>query len=197
VIEEASAGIDEVIAEVDYTLGDNVERLRLAGTAALDGTGNALGNRLVGSDGANLLRGMAGNDLILGNAGADTLQGGIGRDRLSGGTGADVFLYAAAAEAGDQIADFTSGEDQLLLLGAGFGGLEAGSLAGALTPDGAARFISADSALATAEAGAWQFIFDTSSATLILDTNGTDIGGRTIIARLSGATLAAGDIVIG
>jgi Ca2+-binding RTX toxin-like protein len=198
VIEEAGAGsgVDEVIAEVDYVLGDNIERLRFIDATDLDGTGNALSNRVVGNDGVNLLRGMGANDLVIAGLGADTLDGGAGSDRLFGEGGADVFLFANLAEAGDAVGDFASGEDVLMLLAAGFAGLTAGSLDGALTAGGTARFIQAADGRATAEAGEWQFIFSDASSVLVLDDNGIATGGRTVIARLQGAALTAADIVI-
>ncbi|WP_260294247.1 hypothetical protein [Sedimenticola hydrogenitrophicus] len=55
---------DVVISEIDYTLTDNVEELRLAGSA-LNGTGNDLDNTLTGNAGDNRLDGGAGNDLKL------------------------------------------------------------------------------------------------------------------------------------
>jgi Ca2+-binding RTX toxin-like protein len=107
-----------------------------------------------------------------------------------------VFLLGAPEEAGDMIADFTTGEDVLWLAGAAFG-LPAGGLGGALTPGGAARFIVAGDNRATAEAGAWQFILNTAAGVLLLDSNGIEAGGRLVIAQLDGAAIAATDIVIG
>lgn len=80
VVEAAGQGNDTVIASIDYTLGTNVENLRLTGAADLGGTGNSLDNRLVGNDGANLLAGLDGNDYLDGGAGIDTLVGGAGND---------------------------------------------------------------------------------------------------------------------
>jgi Ca2+-binding RTX toxin-like protein len=197
VVELDGQGIDEIIAETDYLLPDHVERLRLIDAADLAGTGNALANRLVGNDGANLLLGMGGADRLVGGLGADTLDGGAGRDQLAGGSGADAFLLAAPAEAGDTLLEFTPGEDVLRLLGAGFGGLPAGSLDGALTPGGVARFIVAADRRSTAEAGEWQFVFDDARGTLFLDTNGIAGGHRSLVAALPGVTLTAADIVIG
>jgi Ca2+-binding RTX toxin-like protein len=62
------------------TLPDNVEVLQFTGTAALNGTGNALGNRFYGNDGANVLTGLGGDDLLNGGLGADTMVGGVGND---------------------------------------------------------------------------------------------------------------------
>ncbi|MDF8332605.1 calcium-binding protein [Novosphingobium cyanobacteriorum] len=80
VVEGAFGGYDLVKSSVTYTLGANVEGLTLTGTAAIDGTGNALSNDLVGNSAANTLSGGDGNDYINGGAGADTMIGGAGSD---------------------------------------------------------------------------------------------------------------------
>jgi hypothetical protein len=46
-------GLDIVTSTVTYTLGAFVERLTLTGTAAIGGTGNDLGNKIIGNGGAN------------------------------------------------------------------------------------------------------------------------------------------------
>ena len=89
VVEAAGAGYDRVIASLDWTLGADLERLSLSGTADLDGTGNALANRLDGNAGANRLDGAEGDDQLVGGAGNDVLLGGLGDDRLVGGAGND------------------------------------------------------------------------------------------------------------
>ncbi len=80
VIESAGAGFDTVYAEVTSTLSANVEDLTLTGTSAINGTGNSLGNVLLGNTAANVLTGLAGDDFLDGDAGADTLVGGAGDD---------------------------------------------------------------------------------------------------------------------
>lgn len=62
VTELANEGRDAVRASVTWTLGAHVEDLVLAGTAAINGTGNALDNVMYGNDGVNALAGGAGND---------------------------------------------------------------------------------------------------------------------------------------
>jgi uncharacterized delta-60 repeat protein len=71
VVEAANEGVDEVAANIDYTLPANVEHLLLTG-AAIHGTGNALDNTLVGNAADNLLDGGSGADTLIGGAGNDT-----------------------------------------------------------------------------------------------------------------------------
>jgi Ca2+-binding RTX toxin-like protein len=72
VSEIAGGGEDRVESSLDWTLGDHVENLILAGTGDTDGTGNALDNRLTGNSGANVLDGGAGADALTGGRGDDT-----------------------------------------------------------------------------------------------------------------------------
>ena len=89
VVEAFNAGTDRVVSSINYTLGANVEQLTLSGDAPINGTGNALGNYIVGNDANNVLSGLAGDDVLYGRGGNDTLIGGLGNDKLDGGTGAD------------------------------------------------------------------------------------------------------------
>ncbi|MFG1379898.1 calcium-binding protein, partial [Xanthobacter autotrophicus] len=91
VFENAGEGTDTVNASVSYTLGANVEKLYLLGSAAIDGTGNELGNEINGNAGANILSGLDGNDTLRGGDGDDALYGGSGADYLSGGAGNDIL----------------------------------------------------------------------------------------------------------
>ncbi len=78
VTENANEGIDTVKSSVTYTLGANVENLTLTGTAAINGTGNALNNTITGNAGDNVLDGGAGNDLLISGGGNDTYLFGVG-----------------------------------------------------------------------------------------------------------------------
>jgi serralysin len=131
ILENVGEGTDTVVANVSFTLGDNVERLTLTGSAAIDGTGNALANIIRGNAGANSLSGGDGNDKLLagagtdqlhGDAGNDWIEGGAGRDEMWGGSGADVFAFrpgdfgGITTSAADVIHDFSVAEHDRLRL---------------------------------------------------------------------------------
>lgn len=110
VIEYSSAGNDTIKTSISYGLSANVENLVLTGTAAINGTGNTLGNTLTGNSVANLLNGGAGNDILIGGAGNDTLTGGAGND---------TFIFTSLSDMGttgastDVITDFIRGQDKI------------------------------------------------------------------------------------
>ncbi|MGH7231144.1 MAG: calcium-binding protein, partial [Nitrospiraceae bacterium] len=89
VTEADNEGVDTVASLITYTLRANVENLTLQGNGALNGTGNALNNMLLGN---------SGNNMLTGGAGEDRLDGGLGLDTLIGGTGDDTYVV-------DQIGD--------------------------------------------------------------------------------------------
>lgn len=90
--------IDRVISSISYTLGANIERLALGGSAAIQGTGNALSNLLLGNGAANRLSGAAGDDTLQGGLGNDTLNGGIGTDSMSGEGGNDWYFVDSSLD---------------------------------------------------------------------------------------------------
>lgn len=96
VTEVSGEGTDEIRSTVTYALANNVETLTLTGTAAIDGTGNELGNAIVGNDAANVLVGGAGDDTLNGFGDDDTLVGGAGADTLNGGPGNDTAVYSSS-----------------------------------------------------------------------------------------------------
>jgi Ca2+-binding RTX toxin-like protein len=60
-----------------------VENLILSGSAAINGTGNALANSITGNAGANFINAGAGNDTVNAGTGVDRVTGGAGSDLLS------------------------------------------------------------------------------------------------------------------
>src|SRR5262245_16361313 len=82
VIEATSGGTDTVYSTVNYTLAPNqeVEFLRVYGSAGLSLTTNDHSTYLIGGAGTDSLTGGAGNDRLDGAAGADIMAGGIGND---------------------------------------------------------------------------------------------------------------------
>ena len=111
------AGEDVVNATVDFTMLDDVERLNLIGTAAINGTGSALSDQIYGNEARNILTGGAGADSLYGGDGNDVLDGGAGRDKLKGGAGADEFVFTSVEEsskaAPDSLSDFQTGIDHI------------------------------------------------------------------------------------
>ena len=91
VIETENGGYDRVETALTYTLGSNLEALRLVGSYDVDGTGNDLDNSLEGNEGSNYLNGSLGNDWLSGQDGNDVLDGGAGDDWMSGGVGNDLY----------------------------------------------------------------------------------------------------------
>ncbi|CAK0742483.1 serralysin [Gammaproteobacteria bacterium] len=81
IAEGTNGGVDTVQSTVAFTLPDNLENITLVGDAAINGSGNTLGNVLLGNDGANTLQGFAGRDTLFGGGGNDQLVGGAGDDQ--------------------------------------------------------------------------------------------------------------------
>jgi Ca2+-binding RTX toxin-like protein len=125
VTENAGEGYDIVRSSVSWVLGGNLEGLELQGAGDINGTGNALANRMVGNSGKNImsggdgvdtidggdgndqlfgdndgdiLTGGLGNDILDGGDGNDSLDGGVGNDKLYGGNGNDTMTGGLGAD---------------------------------------------------------------------------------------------------
>jgi len=189
---------DTVQTTVDFAMSDDVERLDLIGSAAINGTGGAGDTHLHGNDARNVLHGMAGadqlwgqagddllfgetgNDQISGDADNDRIDGGAGQDKMKGGAGADVFVFASAADSprlhGDKVLDFQAGQDRIDL----------SAIDADTTQTGDQAFVWGS--YGTAAASAWA-----RSGYVYGDTNHDGIADLSIYV---GITLAAGDILL-
>ncbi|WP_282445552.1 putative Ig domain-containing protein [Massilia antarctica] len=92
--------------------GNAFFKLDVAHDAALDLTGGADADVLVGQSAGDTLLGLAGNDQLSGLAGNDVLDGGPGSDRMAGGAGDDRYLVDAP---GDTVVELANeGRDTVL-----------------------------------------------------------------------------------
>lgn len=109
--ENANEGLDAVYSMAAYTLSENIENLTLNGSSAINGTGNALDNRLVGNGAVNSLSGESGNDTLDGGASNDVLLGGLGNDTylLGHGYGTDTIKENDFTIGNHDVASFMNG----------------------------------------------------------------------------------------
>jgi Ca2+-binding RTX toxin-like protein len=94
-----SGGNDTMRSPFDVSLQSGIENAELIGLQDSAAFGNAGANKLVGNMGSNLLDGASG---------VDTLTGGGGGDQFT-------VAYNGIGVAPDQITDFVSGEDLLVI----------------------------------------------------------------------------------
>ena len=191
IVEGVGGGTDLVKTRFTHNLEANVENLTLTGTTNIDGTGNALANKLTGNDGNNVLRGLDGKDGINGGAGDDTLYGGAGADKLTGGLGNDKFVFdsmTVSADA-DTITDFTTGQDKIVF---------DRSVFTAFAPDAAGPVSAAEFHVGTAATTASQhLIYNDVSGVLYYDADGLDGAAQVRIATLTGhPALALSDLLL-
>jgi Ca2+-binding RTX toxin-like protein len=102
-----AGGLDTISTSVsvDLSIQGEIESLRLTGSAAISGTGNALSNLITGNGAANIISGKAGTDNLYGKGGAD------------------IFAFnEMGASNKDSIWDFDA--DDRIKLGSAFAGLD-------------------------------------------------------------------------
>jgi Ca2+-binding RTX toxin-like protein len=119
---EGASNEDTVYSSVTYTIGDNIENLRLTGNEAIDGTGNAEDNDIFGNSAVNTLTGGDGNDRLIGGLGNDTLIGGNGDDYYEVEQAGDVVVELGGIHDFDKVVShvtsytLTSGVEVLTLV---------------------------------------------------------------------------------
>ncbi|TAN65289.1 MAG: calcium-binding protein [Methylobacter sp.] len=176
VLQASATGVDIVYSTADFTLGSNVENLRLMGATAINGTGNTL------------------NNIIYANSGDNSVDGGSGTDTLSyqyGATaGVSVSLTASGAQAttgsgsdtisnfdnltGSRYSDSLTGTSGNNVLTGGMGNDTLTSLAGVDTLDGGT--------------GNDTYVVSTTTSKTFVDSAGIDTlqsGGTATIANFS------------
>jgi Ca2+-binding RTX toxin-like protein len=199
IVELAGEGADTVQSSTNYSLADsanNVETLILIeGSAAANGFGNSLDNRIIGNssnnridgaEGVDTLLGMDGNDYLVGGVGNfrdfieggngdDILEGGGGFDKLTGGTGRDAFRYVSSADSGtDTITDFSVADDIIQISKSGY---SLSLLPGALASN---KFVLGSSTTNTGTT----ILYDSATGLVTLDANGSNVGGIIKLANV-------------
>ena len=175
-------------SSVSTTLAAGARNLTLTGTAAINGSGNALDNVINGNGAANELRGDAGND---------RLDGGAGRDVLTGGSGADRFRFATAGAFGqaqaDHITDFSRSEGDRIELSRNAFGLSAGAAV-------SFQSVNNDAELTRALGSSTLLVQDLRDGSILFNQNGSTAGvgqGGVFAVVSQGLTLQASDFALG
>ncbi len=173
VLNANDSGIEIVSLNLDAAGNANNASTRVNANLAQNDlviNGNGGNNVVIGGQANDTIYGEAGNDILFGNAGNDTIYGGAGNDRLIGNAGDDTFVFDTALNATtnvDNILDFTSFEDDIVLSKAIFTGLTGnvgGQLAGIDFGTGGS-------------AGGACISVDTATGDLYYDSNGLAGGG--------------------
>ena len=178
----ATAGVNTVLAgsSAAETLTGNTGNDLISGGGGID--------TIDGGDGSDLLIGDAAADIMTGGIGNDWLVGGAGADSLTGGTGADHFVFMATTDGTDTIADFNSGQvDVIDILVSAFGG--------GLTTGTDPATVFASSATSTFGSATERFHYNTATGTLLYDADGNGAGAAVTLATFTGLpALTAADL---
>lgn len=159
--------------------------------------GSQFDDELIGNRKSNDISGGPGNDKLLGMDGDDLLHGSYGADFLIGGKGRDTFLYTDVLDGGDRIHGFKSGVDQFLMRGPvnWFAG-QIGDNRNIIDYTGTLK---AENFFLGSSASNDNQVFGYNAATkqVLYDANGSQKGGVSVIATLTGSTsIVASDIDI-
>jgi Ca2+-binding RTX toxin-like protein len=189
-------GFDRVYTSTDFALGPFVDRgagvemliaADASSTAPLHLVGNLISNSIIGNEGANILEGSGGSDRLEGAGGNDILDGGALGDVLIGGAGADQFRFTASlSDQPDQLMDFQSGADEIVLSRTVFTNLAAGDV-----PAGA--FVIGTSAQDADD----RLIYDQTTGNLFYDADGAGGSSARLFAVLQpGTPLTVSDFTV-
>ncbi|MEN3347457.1 MAG: hypothetical protein V7632_1092 [Bradyrhizobium sp.] len=159
-----------VTSASSYTLSPTDHNLTHIGSSDFTGIGNNLDN------------------VLIGGAGDDDLIGLDGNDTLTGGAGNDMLVFTTAIVGGnnvDDITDFTTHADRIVLDHTIFAGLPTGVLADAAFSSG----------LETADS---RIVYDPSTGALSYDADGSGAGAAIPFATLANhpADFSAHDVLI-
>ena len=137
VYESPGQGSDTVESAISYTLGANLENLKLTGAAPINGTGNELANSLTGN---------AAENVVDGGLGADTMSGGKGNDTYMVDNSADKVLELSSQGVDRVVSTVTytlpSNVENLTLSGTAMANATGNSLNNALVGNSAANTLS-------------------------------------------------------
>ncbi|MEM1168222.1 MAG: DUF4347 domain-containing protein [Cyanobacteria bacterium P01_H01_bin.35] len=164
---------------------------------------------LKGNSGNDTLIGWKGFDVLLGGSGEDSLSGGLHRDRLnggedddilSGGASKDKFIFAAnktfsEANLGvDEITDFVSGQDRIILDVTVFTAIA--TTPGESLDSSEFTVVDSEADVFTADA---TIVYDSANSTLYYNPNGIENGlgdGDRFAIFSNGVSLEADDFLV-
>jgi Ca2+-binding RTX toxin-like protein len=187
IVENLNEGTDTVSSRAaTYTLAANVENLILTGTAAINGSGNALNNQMTGNSADNVLSG---------GSGIDTMTGGLGNDSYSVSDTTDVVienLNEGTDTVSSRAATYTlaANVENLILTGTAAINGSGNALNNQMTGNSADNVLSGGSGIDTMTGGLGNDSYSVSDATDVVVENLNE-GTDTVSSRAATYTLAA------
>ena len=176
-----SSGFDTVQSSITFSLSDTVhakgtiEHVTLIGTAAINASGSAGANQLIGNLVVNTLNGLGGADYMRGMGGSDTYvvdhAGDVADESVVGSTGNDLVRSSVTVNLSDP-AHFKGLIEHVTLIGSAAVHATGNDLGNTLIGNGAANFLTgrAGSDALTGGAGFDHFLFDTALGATNIDT---------------------------